>query len=137
MCDGYDPTKAAASYFKSQWRLFLDQTQFVDFKTWLQDDILVKADRMSMANSVEVRCLLLDHRLVNFAPDCQVGQSLVECEKSFYVMSSTVDYPIPSFKGVNPDPTRRPPETLAKQSRFCERTSAFARIMHWILRKKM
>ena len=67
MCDGYDPTKAAASYFaKVNGASFLDQTQFVDFKTWLQDDILVKVDRMSMANSVEVRCPLLDHRLVEF-----------------------------------------------------------------------
>ncbi len=67
MCDGYDPTTAAASYFaKVNGASFLDQTQFVDFKTWLQDDILVKVDRLSMANSVEVRCPLLDHRLVEF-----------------------------------------------------------------------
>jgi len=45
---------------------FLDRCLFVDIKTWLQDDILVKVDRMSMANSIEVRCPFLDHRLVEF-----------------------------------------------------------------------
>lgn len=45
----------------------VDQASYVDIKTWLVDDILVKADRMSMAHSLEVRCPLLDHRVVEFA----------------------------------------------------------------------
>ena len=45
----------------------LDQATYVDIKTWMVDDILVKADRTSMANSLEVRCPLLDHRVVEFA----------------------------------------------------------------------
>lgn len=45
----------------------VDQATYVDIKTWLVDDILVKADRMSMAHSLEVRCPLLDHRIVEFA----------------------------------------------------------------------
>ena len=111
MCDGYDPTKAAASYFaKVNGASFLDQTQFVDFKTWLQDDILVKVDRMSMANSVEVRCPLLDHRLVEFCARLPSRAKLSGMRKKIIlrdVLNS--DYPNPSFKGVNPDSTRRPP----------------------------
>jgi asparagine synthase (glutamine-hydrolysing) len=38
-----------------------------DQKNFLCDDILTKSDRMSMAHSVEVRPLFLDHRLVEFA----------------------------------------------------------------------
>jgi asparagine synthase (glutamine-hydrolysing) len=40
---------------------------YVDTKTWLPDDLLVKADKMTMANSVELRVPLLDHELLEFA----------------------------------------------------------------------
>jgi asparagine synthase (glutamine-hydrolysing) len=45
----------------------VDQATYVDIKTWLVDDILVKADRTSMAHGLEVRCPFLDHRIVEFA----------------------------------------------------------------------
>jgi asparagine synthase (glutamine-hydrolysing) len=38
--------------------------QYVDYRSYLVDDVLVKVDRMSMANSLEVRSPLLDHRLI-------------------------------------------------------------------------
>ncbi|HTH17292.1 MAG TPA: XrtA/PEP-CTERM system amidotransferase [Magnetospirillum sp.] len=45
----------------------LQKVQYADIKTWLSDGVLVKVDRASMANSLEVRSPLLDHRLVEWS----------------------------------------------------------------------
>ena len=45
----------------------LNQMLYVDTKTWLPDDLLVKADKMTMANSLELRVPLLDHLVLEFA----------------------------------------------------------------------
>ncbi|CAN2045901.1 asparagine synthase (glutamine-hydrolysing) [Candidatus Magnetomoraceae bacterium gMMP-13] len=41
--------------------------QYLDIKTWLVDDLLIKADRMSMAPSLELRVPFLDYRILEFA----------------------------------------------------------------------
>jgi asparagine synthase (glutamine-hydrolysing) len=45
----------------------LDQMLYIDTKTWLPDDLLIKADKMTMANSLELRVPLLDHKVLEFA----------------------------------------------------------------------
>jgi asparagine synthase (glutamine-hydrolysing) len=45
----------------------LDQMLYVDTKTWLPDDLLIKADKITMANSLELRVPLLDHKVLEFA----------------------------------------------------------------------
>jgi asparagine synthase (glutamine-hydrolysing) len=58
---------AAAAHLRCRRADPLTRLSFVDLNTWLVDDLLVKADRMSMANSLELRVPFLDHHLVEFA----------------------------------------------------------------------
>lgn len=63
--NGYDSIEVArAHYNRAEGADPLSRIQYVDIKTYLVDDILVKVDRASMANSLEVRCPLLDHKLM-------------------------------------------------------------------------
>ena len=48
-------------------RTLLERMLYVDQRTFLADEYLVKVDRLSMAHSLEVRPPFLDHRLVEFA----------------------------------------------------------------------
>jgi asparagine synthase (glutamine-hydrolysing) len=43
------------------------RSQNTDIRSYMTEDVLVKVDRMSMAVSLEVRCPLLDHRIIEFA----------------------------------------------------------------------
>jgi asparagine synthase (glutamine-hydrolysing) len=45
----------------------LNAMLYIDTKTWLPDDLLIKADKMTMANSIELRVPLLDHKVLEFA----------------------------------------------------------------------
>lgn len=49
---------------------------YIDTKTWLPDDLLIKADKMTMANSLELRVPLLDHRLLEFAASLPANYKL-------------------------------------------------------------
>ena len=44
----------------------IDQIQQVYCRSWLVEDLLMKADKMSMNNSLELRCPFLDHKLVEW-----------------------------------------------------------------------
>lgn len=64
----YDPSLGFEEIFDTPAiRSRLERLLYLDSKTYLPGDILVKVDRMSMANSLETRAPLLDHRLIEFA----------------------------------------------------------------------
>lgn len=60
-----DPTREL--FRRSSRGSDLQRMLYVDSKSWLPDDLLVKADKMTMATSVELRVPLLDFRVLEFA----------------------------------------------------------------------
>jgi asparagine synthase (glutamine-hydrolysing) len=46
---------------------YVNRILYVDTKTSLPDDLLLKADKMTMANSIELRVPLLDHKVLEFS----------------------------------------------------------------------
>jgi asparagine synthase (glutamine-hydrolysing) len=54
----------------------LNRMLYADAKIWLPDDLLLKADKMTMANSLELRVPFLDHKLVEFAATLPVELKL-------------------------------------------------------------
>lgn len=62
------PRALVAGYMRAaNGAAYLTAMQYADWQLYLPDDILVKVDRASMLNSLEVRAPLLDHELVGFA----------------------------------------------------------------------
>ena len=73
---------------------YLDQAMYVDIKTWLVDDILVKVDRSTMAHSLEARAPFLDHRVVELAASLPVDLKLRGFEKK-YILKKSQSHRIP------------------------------------------
>jgi asparagine synthase (glutamine-hydrolysing) len=54
----------------------IDRLLRADLLTYLPEDLLVKMDRATMANSLEARSPLLDHKLVEFAARLPIDQKI-------------------------------------------------------------
>jgi len=64
----YHPsTQTIEKYNQASGQDHLSKILYTDMKTYLPGGILVKVDRMSMANSLEVRAPILDYKLMEFA----------------------------------------------------------------------
>jgi asparagine synthase (glutamine-hydrolysing) len=61
----HEPTRQIFNQLNGE--SLLQKMLYVDCKSWLPDDLLVKADKMTMATSVELRVPLLDQNVIEFA----------------------------------------------------------------------
>lgn len=70
----------------------ITKMQYIDFNFWLIGDILLKADKMSMANSLEVRVPFLDRPLIDYATSLPVEfkTNKYETKKIFRDIASEV-----------------------------------------------
>jgi asparagine synthase (glutamine-hydrolysing) len=72
----------------------LDRALYLDVKTYLVDDILMKVDKMSMAVSLEARVPLLDHKLLEFAATIPTSLKLKR-GRSKYLLRRLLERRIP------------------------------------------
>jgi asparagine synthase (glutamine-hydrolysing) len=70
------------------------QMLYLDFRIYLEDDLLVKVDRASMACSLELRTPFLDHRLIEFAEGLP-GRLKVNGFKLKYILKKAVERWLP------------------------------------------
>jgi asparagine synthase (glutamine-hydrolysing) len=64
--DSYGEQVWSALFAKTAGYSDLNRMLYVDQQTWLPDDLLIKADRMTMAASIELRVPFLDHKMLEF-----------------------------------------------------------------------
>jgi len=100
--DSFNSTKGSylqdtfASYFSkvSHKKDIINKMLYVDTKTWLVDDLLIKADKMTMAASIELRVPFLDHRLVELAASLPSSYKIRNGEGK-YILKSIMDNRLP------------------------------------------
>lgn len=66
-----------------------DKMQYIDIKTWLIGDILAKADKMTMANSLELRVPFMDIEVSNFASRLKDDMKWHKSETKYLLREAT------------------------------------------------
>jgi len=81
-------------YKKTESNSPLNRMLYVDMNTWLPDDLLVKADKMTMASSQELRVPFLDHRLVEYVYSLPPNQK-IRGRQTKYLLRKAAEKVIP------------------------------------------
>jgi asparagine synthase (glutamine-hydrolysing) len=90
---GYDPFSVIDHFYhRADTNDPLSKVLYVDIKVQLPEDMLVKVDRMSMANSLEVRSPLLDHVLMEFIATIPSHLKLHGREKKYIFKKALTPY---------------------------------------------
>ncbi|HZZ97610.1 MAG TPA: asparagine synthase (glutamine-hydrolyzing) [Jatrophihabitantaceae bacterium] len=97
---GYDP---AVSYMDVTKKLYEQTThldgstrmQYIDLFTWLRGDILVKADKMTMANSLELRVPFLDTEVFAVGSSIPTDQKITK-DTTKYALRRALELIVPA-----------------------------------------
>jgi len=73
---------------------YTERMTMLDTATYLPDDILVKVDRAAMANSLETRVPLLDHRIVEFSAQLPLSMKIHQ-ESGKWILRELLDKYVP------------------------------------------
>jgi asparagine synthase (glutamine-hydrolysing) len=93
--DGHDPFAALTELMVAAEDTDpLLQAQLADLATWLPGDILTKADRASMAASLEMRAPFLDHALVSWGLSLPAGLKIRGAQGK-YVLKKAMETSLP------------------------------------------
>jgi asparagine synthase (glutamine-hydrolysing) len=95
----YDPRRSHTDLTEPHYRDSaawdpVSRMQHVDLFTWLRGDILVKADKMTMANSLELRVPFLDPEVFAVASGLPLSQKLAE-NTTKYALRRALDGIVP------------------------------------------
>lgn len=89
----YHPSKISTDYYyQCDGNDHMSRILYTDMKTYLPGGILVKVDRMSMANSLEVRSPILDYKLLEFAATIPSDLKYNKGEKKYILKEAFKDY---------------------------------------------
>lgn len=92
----YDPSEYTRQYYRSaDTDDHLAKLLYTDIKTYLVGDILVKVDRMSMANSLETRAPLLDYEMMEYVATIPSNLKLHNGETK-YILKKSLEKLLPN-----------------------------------------
>lgn len=70
----------------------LNRLLYIDYRYHLADDLMIKNDRMTMANSLEARVPFTDNELVKFLNTVPVSVKLPGCQKKYLLRTAMKDF---------------------------------------------
>jgi asparagine synthase (glutamine-hydrolysing) len=77
------------TYYLAKAYDIIDRISYTDINTYLPEDLLVKMDIASMANSLEARSPFLDHKLLEFTSSIPSSWKLGYGFKTKYILKET------------------------------------------------
>lgn len=95
--DYRNPVQIAGEFYKKTAHLDpVTRMQYIDMNLWLPGDILMKADKMTMAHSLELRVPFLDKELFELAQRIQVSHR-INGGTTKYVFRKAMEGIVPDF----------------------------------------